>query len=58
MEGQTLYAREDDVERYTKSHLKDRREVFSESVINNKGGNEQCPQGQKIEEKWGIDLWA
>lgn len=58
MEGQTLYAREDDIERYTKSHLKDRREVFIEGGVNNKGGNEKSPQGLNIEEKWGIDLWA
>ena len=58
MEGQSIYAREDDVERYTKSHLKDRREFFIEGGINNKGGNEKSPQGLNIEEKWGIDLWA
>lgn len=58
MEGQSIYAREDDIERYTKSHLKDRREVFIEGGINNKGGNEKSPQGLNIEEKWGIDLWA
>ena len=58
MEGQSIYAREEDVERYTKSHLKDRREVFIEGGINNKGGNEKSPQGLNIEEKWGIDLWA
>ena len=58
MEGQSIYAREDDIERYTKSHLKDRSEVFSEGGINNKGGNEKSPQGLNIEEKWGIDLWG
>ena len=58
MEGQSIYAREEDVEIYTKSHLKDRSEVFIEGGINNKGGNEKSPQGLKTEEKWGIDLWA
>ena len=58
MEGQSIYAREDDIERYTKSHLKDRSEVFSKGEINNKVKNEKSPQGLKTEKIWGVDLWG
>ena len=57
-EGQTLYAREDDVRKYTKSHIKDRSEVLIEEMTNNKGRNKKSLQRLEIEHNGGVELWV
>ena len=58
VEGQSIYATENDVNKYVKSHLKERSEVLIEEMTNNKGRNKKSLQRLEIEHNGGVELWV
>lgn len=58
VEGQSIYATENDVNKYVKSHLKERSEVLIERVTNNERENKKSLERLEMDNNGGVELWV
>lgn len=57
-EGQSFYVKEDDVVKYTESHIIDRRATKDSVMINNSSQNKKAQNEPKMSENEGVILWG